>query len=282
MIIFTAAYEAAEEAAERPMLNARIGWDTLTREAVAADVTASSETGTGPSDSPLRPDTAEFWEPSEMPATWELAWSTTQNIDYVGIAAHNIGSTGGISVTVETTLDAGAGSPETFWESLASAYIPTDDKPLIFLDTIRDARRMRITLGGSPTPFPPRIAVIYVGLSLWMPEAIRGAHTPLVLSRQTVMEQMLSRGGQFLGQNIRRRGYTGTVSFDQLDADWYRTNFEPFVQAARRYPYFFAWRPGERTDEVAYAWTGEDIAPAYMGFLDYMSVSWNLQAVGDE
>jgi len=282
MIVFTAAYETAEEAAGRPMLNSRIGWDTLTREAVISDVEASSENGTGPADAPLRPDTAEYWEPSEMPATWELQWDASQSIDYVGIAAHTIGSTGDISITVESTNDIPTGSPEQYWRPLASAHIPTDDKPIMFLDTIRSARAIRITLGGSPTPSPPRIAVIYAGLSLWMPEAIRGTHTPINLSRETVLERQLSQGGQFLGQNIRRRGFTGSVQFENLDADWYRTNFDQFVQAARQYPYFFAWRPGEREDEIVYAWTGEDISPSYMGFLDFIRVGWNMQTLGDE
>lgn len=496
MILFTAAYEAAEENADRPMLNPRIGWDSLTRDAVASDVTASSSTGTGPSDSPLRPDTAEFWQPSSMPATWLLEWADSQSIDYLGIAAHDLGSSD-CTVEVETSNNEFIGSPlEEVWTPLARAHSPgayialpgtsdnyaitpdsaansitgdidirarigpvdwtpaavdsvvskhdsatersyrmmlnttgllqmrwsadgtteitksstanlsallslevkwvratldvdngaagndvnfytsdngvdwtqlgatvttagvtsifnstssieigttgvggspftgnifyaeirngingsvvvrfdpseasegatsfvsstgetwtinqsgadvaqlfidaDNDKPLLFLDTIRNAIKVRITLSGGTAP---RIAVIYVGLSLWMQEPIRGMHAPIPLSRQTILEQQLSRGGQFLGQNIRRRGYTGSVKFDNLDADWYRTNFDPFVQSARRFPYFFAWRPGERTDEVVYAWTGDDIAPAYEGFMDFMSVSWNLQALGDE
>lgn len=281
MIIFTAAYAAAEEAAGRPMLNTRIGWHTMTRDAVAADVTASSQTSAGPSDAPLRPDTAEFWLPSSMPATWTLTWTGLQNVDYVAIASHTIGDSGA-TVTVETSAGQ-AGSPlADVWEALSSAYTPTDNKPLFFLDTVRDAVKMRITLSGSPTPTEPQISVIHIGLSLWMQQPIRGNHSPLTLSRQTVLHQSLSRGGQFLGQSFRRLGFMGGVSFDLLEADWYRTDFDPFVESARTYPYFIAWRPEERTNELAYVWTAEDIHPAYMGFMDFMTVSWSMIGLDHE
>lgn len=275
MIIFTAAFSTAETAAGRPLTHARIGWDTRTRDAVAADVTVSSESATGPKDAPLRPDTAEYWEPTSLPATWVLDFSgsPTFNIDYVGIAAHTCG-TNGNTVTVETSL--GFGSPT--WESLATAVSPPDDKPLLFLDTSRDAVQMRVTISGGTVP---RIAVIYVGQILAMQRPIYGGHTPLPLSRETELHSSLSRGGQFLGQNIRRMGVRGGATFRNLTAAWYRTNFDQFVAAARKYPYFFAWRPGTFNDELGYVWTLDDIAPTNMGTRDLMSVSWEMRGIGN-
>lgn len=279
MIIYSQAYSNAQAAAGLPLANARIGWHTLTRLAAAADVTVSSETGAGPKDSPLRPDTAEFWLPASMPATWTLNFASA-DVDYVAIAGHTIG-TSGATVTVETTAGPGSpiGSPaDDIWEPLGTAHTPTDDSPIMFLDTVRDATKVRITLSGSPSQ-APQLAVIHVGEVLAMTEAIRGSHGPITLQRRTTLYRAMSIGGQFLGQNFRRLGFETSVSFDLLDADWYRDTFDVFVLAARQYPYFFAWRPSQRTDEIVYAWTGEDIHPQTMGFDDLMSVSWAMVGV---
>jgi hypothetical protein len=259
------------------MLNPRIGWHTLTRLAAASDVTASSETAAGPKDAPLRPDTAEFWMPASMPATWQLNFSSA-NVDYVGIAGHNIG-TCGATVTAYTSDGAPTGSPtEEVWEPLATAHTPTDNSPIMLLDTVRDAVKLRLVFSGSPSE-APQIAVIHVGEVLAMTEAIRGNHGPVTLRRKTTLYRALSRGGQFLGQNFQRLGFETSVAFELLEGDWYRDTFDPFVEAARQYPYFFAWRPGQRTGEVVYAWTGDDIHPQTMGYDDLMSVSWNLVGV---
>ena len=281
MIVFTQAYADAEEAAGRPMLNSRIGWHTLTRDASASDILASSESAAGPADSPLRSDSYSYWEPPTLPATWtlNLPGSPIPNVNYVGIGAHNLGSSG-CTVTAYTNNGVSSGSPtELQWEIVAQPHTPVDDSAIILLDTTRGAAQLRIVISGGTGP---RIGVIYVGEILAMQSAIRGSHVPLNLSRQTVLRTALSRGGQFLGQTYQRRGYRTSVAFDLLDGDWYRSTFDPFVMAARRYPYFLAWRPGDRQDEVGYVWTADDISPSTMGFDDLMTVSWSVFALGDE
>ncbi len=243
-------------------------------------VTASSEDDDGPSDAPLRPDTGEAWAPTALPATWELDLGQARDVDYVGVAGHTIGSES-CSILVETSTGSTAGSPPAqVWDQFSEDAAPADDAPLLFLDDSRVARYIRITISGLGDA--PRLAVVYVGEVLAMERPIYGGHGPVPLSRDTVLHQSLSRGGQFLGQGFRRNGVVGTAAFNHLTAAWYRENFDPFVKSARRFPFFWAWRPETFPLEVAYAWCDADIRPSNMGVRDFMQVSFNMQGIGHE
>lgn len=281
MIKFTTAFETAALAAGLGLQLPRIGYQNLLFALLDSDVTASTSETTGPKDAPLRPDTAEYWQPTVLPATWEVDLGADTSIDYVGIAGANFG-TSGVSCVVDTAPETLVGSPESKdWTRFAEEAVPTDDAPLLFLDSAKTARYVRITLtGGTDMPIMP---AVYVGTALVIPREIgvRG-YTPIRFSRKTQLYGSVSQGGQFLGQNIKRKGLDGNVQFELLDPDWYRANFEPFALAARRYPFFFAFWPGEYTDDVSYCWTDRDIKPSYMGMPNYMQVSINLKGIGQE
>jgi hypothetical protein len=273
MIIYPSAFILSEAAAGRPLTNSRIGWQTYTFDLSPAAVTVSTETAAGPKDAPLRPDTAEYWEPSALPATWQVDLGAARDIDYIGIAGHTLGSNA-VSVEPETSLDAAA------WVPLSIDTLPTNDSPIMFLDDSRSARHIRLTLTGVSAM--PQIAVIYIGEVLAMEEEIIGAgFMPLTMSRQTVLHRSMSRGGQFLGQGIRRNGVTGTANFEFLTPAWYRSEFDPFVEHARQFPYFFGWCPELYPAEVGYVWTGVDIIGSYSGKKDWMQVKWNMQGIGN-
>lgn len=280
MVIFSNGFLLAEAAASRPLTHARIGYQTWLRDLAASAVTASSEDDEGPKDAPLRPDTAEFWEPTELPATWQVDLAAGRDIDYVGIAAHTLGSSG-CAVKVETSDRSQVGSPlEQAWTTFGAEISPGDDAPLMFLDDSIAGRDVRLTITGGSTM--PRIGVVYVGEVLAMQRAIYGGHSPITLSRDTVLNRNLSRGGQFLGQSFRRHGVSGSAGWRNLTADWYRANFDPFVKAARQYPFFFAWRPADFPLEVAYCWAPDDIRPSNSGPRDFMSVSVSMHGIGHE
>jgi hypothetical protein len=471
-----------------PLTHARIGYHTYTKDLLPSAVTVSGETAGGPKDAPLRPDTAEFWEPPTLPATWQLDLGALVDVDWVGIAAHTIGSklaTLGVKLSEDTDFDARvllpgtsgnyASTPDSaalditadidirikvacsdwtpssafdfldkitsdaaqfsymlrlntdgtlvqYWtedgstlrnafstvavgaadgtpkwvrstldvnngaagrdikfytsddgltwtqlgttvtqagttsifSGTASLHIggersgvagilagkvyyaelrngiggavvakfdpandaengdtsfvsstgetwtinqsgspaarlinpkfggevaPAEDAPLMFLDALRTVRHLQLELTGSNVP---RIAVVYLGKVLAMQRSIYGGHSPITLSRETLLKQPVSRGGQFLGQSYRRLGVSGSAAFRHLTAAWYRSNFDPFVKEARKQPYFFAWRPLTFPFEVGYVWTPDDIRPTNMGVRDFMEVSWNMTGIGNE
>lgn len=279
MIIFPRGLVASEAAAGRPLTHARIGYQTWTRDLTISAVTATSENTTAPRDAPLRPDTGEYWEPTALPATWTVDLGTSRDIDYVGLVGR-FGSVGA-AVLVETSDGSVAGSPaEQVWTTFASALMPAGDAPLLFLDASRVARYLRLTFTGSGSM--PRLAVCYAGEILAMPRPVYGGHAPMPLQRQTVLYNGLSRGGQFLGQAFRRHGVAGGAQYRHLDPDFVRDELDPFIEAARQYPFFWAWRPADYPLEVAYAWCPEDIRPSNMGVRELMQVAWNMQGIGHE
>lgn len=481
MIIFPYSFVLSAAAAGYPLTYPRIGYQTYGFDLLPSAITVSGETTDGPKDAPLRPDTAEFWEPAALPATWIADLGSQLPVDYVGIAGHTLGSsgasveirlspdgdfdryillpgtnnnyittpdsaavsvTGDIDIRVKVALDdytpgglvslvykqslaslwsywfhidsagklnlltspdgtanstgvssvavglangaiiwlrvtrvsatgvikfytsndgvtwsqlgtdssntAGAifnsadplrigqasggnnlagrvyyaeirngiagtvgvawnaedavtaddttvissatgevwtilrnGSPSStiVMRTIGNAVAPADDTPIMFLDESEVARYVQLRLTGSVIP---RIAVIYMGEALVMERKNTGSgFTPVNLSRQTVLNRSLSRSGQFLGQGFRRNGVVGSASFLYLDPAWYRTSFDPFVQHARRYPYFFGWCPEEHPEEIGYVWTEKDIAGGYMGDPQWMQVQWAMSGIGN-
>lgn len=233
----------------------RIGWQTYTLDLGPADVSATSAATGYPADAVLRPDTAERWKPTGADASITINLGATRTVSYVGIAAHTLGSTG-TSVTV-----------------LGETISPADDEPILLLTTEQSVSSITLQLGGGPA----HVGVVYVGEVLEVQRPVYGGHNPGPINRDTTMKKSLSRGGQFLGQHIRRKGYSTGVSLENLGPDWYRDNMDPFAVHARRYPFFFAWRPTRYPEEVMYAWTPSDLQPSNTGTRDLMAVDFDLR-----
>lgn len=257
------------------LTHSRIGYQTYTRGATFSSVSVSSETASGPKDAPLRPDTYEYWQASTLPATWTFDLGSAKEFDYVGIAGHDVG-TSKVSVLIEYSSDG------VVWETFSLEVLPADDSPIMFLDSATFARYVRATFtetgGGSVAP---KIGVVYIGKALAMQRSIFVGHSPITMSRNTVLKAAKSRGGQFLSQNYRRSGVETEVAFRNLEGSWVRQYLDPFIRSARRFPYFFAWRPSAFPTEVGYVWTTEDIKPQNSGGGGRMQVSWSMNGVGN-
>ncbi len=484
MIVYPASYVLS---AAVPLRNPRIGYQTYTFALAAAAVTASSETASGPKDAPLRPETAEYWEAGALPATWQLDLGANRNVDYIGIAAHTIGSLGlsvgvalgtstdfaarvtlpGVSGNYASTPDSVAnsitgdidlrakvspaswtpavenaviskwynptsqasyilaiavtgklrlyispnGSTGNLWDSSVatglpagvhwiratraastgtvifytsedgvtwtqlgtsvagtagaifdgtaaltlsgwdlgtaspfqgSCYyadvrnaigaalpvakfdpsagvtdatsfvsgtgetwtinvsggtparlinprfggsadiLPANDSPILFLDVTTLGRYLQLSINGASATMP-KVAVVYIGVALAMAQEIEGrGFMPTNLSRQTVLQKSLSRGGQFLGQGVRRNGVTANPAFKLLESSWYRANFDPFVKASRGTPYFLAWCPQDYPQDVGYVWSDKDIVGHYLGNGPWIEVAWACQGIGND
>lgn len=277
MVIYPSALVLSAQAAGAPLSLPRILWQTYTREGSPV-VTASSEALDAAADLPLDPSTAGYWQALSLPATWVLDFGVLRDIDYVGIAEHNLGSSGA-AVLVETSNGDLVGSPPLqVWQEFGGSGIsPGKDAPLAFFDTLRNVRYVRLTITGSGAM--PKIAVVYAGQALVMPMTPIMGHQPIALSRRTELRNSKSRGGQFLAQNIKQMGVETSATFSRLQQDWYREEFDPFVQEARRFPYFFILNAEEYPLELGYVWTQEDIRPAYVEW-DFFSVSFDMEGIG--
>lgn len=247
---------------------ARIGYQSI-----LPDATLSGTAGTSgyPMSAVTNPATYERYTPSAMPATIQADSGAAVAVDYVGIAAHNLGSKG-CTVYVESSTDAST------WTTRLT-LTPTTDTTLFGMFDSVSARYWRVRITGATAP---TVGVVFLGAMLTMPRTIYGGHTPITLARVTAVRPALSETGQWLGASQTRAGFSTSFAWKNLGAAWYRENFDPFVATNPRVsPFFIAWRPYSFPDEVGYCWATDDISPSNQGTRDWMSVDMKVEGYRD-
>jgi len=143
----------------------------------------------------------------------------------------------------------------------------------MFLFERERKNRWRIRITGDTVP---TIGVIFIGRTLEMQRAIYGGHSPITLSRVTKRTPVNSESGNNLGLSVVRRGVSTSFSWNNLTAQWYRNNFDPFVRYATQSAgtFFIAWRPSKYPNEVGYCWVdANDITPSNNGTRNLMDVT---------
>jgi hypothetical protein len=250
-----------------PLTHSRIGIDNIVREGT---VTASGEDPAFPAFAAKNPLTYEFWRPDVLDAWWKVDAGLPVEVSYCGIASHTLGSSGAF-VTVQYSTD------DSTWVDVLTDN-QSDDSPMMFLFAPVTARYWRIFIQGSVIP---SVGVVYFGKTLEMQRPCFSGLEPINFNRSTVIRPNRSENGQWVGRSIVRQGANMSVSYRHLDYDWYRTNFDPFVKQAIKYPFFFAWRPNGYPDAVGYVWTTRDIPPSTMGIRDLLQVSFDMQGLGE-
>ena len=218
----------------------------------------------------LIPNTADRWVITAGGSiTFTLSSAVT--MDSAAIGAHNLGSTNHV-VSVEYS-SATTGAFSTF----KASQTPTEDTAMMFHNAASvSVRRLKITCTGSGSAF---VGSIYAGIALQMQRPFFAGHSPLPLSAKTVRYSSVTEGGNFVGEQIRRLGFTTSAPFKNLSNDWYRLYFQPFVVHARTLPFFFAWNLDQYSTDVGYCKTSEDITPSY-GSLDMFNVSFDMVGFG--
>lgn len=242
-----------------------IGWHDLLHTGSVADIDAPSD---APRRNALNGLTYNYWRLGTDMQTLEVSFGSSQPVDYVGIAAHTLGSTGRRVRVQRGTSNAHS---ETW-------FATSTDAPLMIYFPQASSSSWRVQVEAGPEAY---IGVVYLGRALRMKRRIYGGHTPASLSRQTDILPQRSVNGAFLGRSVIRRGIATTYAFNNLPADWYREHFEPFVQSALERPFFIAWRPDDHPEECVYAWTTGDIAPTNTGTRDFMSVSFAVEGIAE-
>lgn len=237
---------AYDNAATYALNHARIGYQSHAADLSPSAASATSSADGFPADAPLRPDTGERWKPDASNSTLTIDLGSAQTVDYVGV----MGYMSGVTVTVQSSPD------NSTWTTFSESAAMTEDGPVLFLDASRSARYWRIQLDGVA-----QIASVYIGEVLEMQRPFFGGNTPIPLARQTQLRSAMSRGGQFLGQDIVRTGYSGSMQWTNLKPAWYRSNVEPLVKHLRTRPAFVAWNIRDYPQDLIYAWSRDDIAP---------------------
>lgn len=254
----------------RPLNHPRIGWQTWTRDDASIAVASSSEVATYEDDNVLTENTYEWWQPTSLPATLTFTLSSAQDVNYVGIAAHTMGTN---NCAYKWQYHDGSG-----WEDLVDAST-TSNEPIMGLFDSVNATQFRLNiLSGDDEPL---IGVVYFGEVLESERGIYVGHSPITLAKKTIIRPNKSEDGNWLGRSVIRQGAANGIEIDNLSASWVRTYLKPFMESAVSYPFFFAWNPQNYPSEVGYCWTNSDIVPQNTGPRDLMSVSFNVEAYID-
>lgn len=261
----------SEAEAEIPLSYPRILYDDVWR---TGTVTASSEDTDAPAANVADGLTWDFWMPSDLPSTIEVQLTEAAVVDYA-LLQHTLGSS---ECTVSGEYHDGSG-----WQPLFDEYSPGTDRVLAFLFEPVTASRFRLSLDGENSPQQmPSISIAMMGTALAMQRSVPLDHGPITMQRRTMAMPQTSEGGKLLGRSIRRQGVVGRIEFQYLQAAWFRTYFEPFIEAARVYPFGWVWKPIDYPSEVALLWTPggkEDIRPVMAGLQDRMNVAFDVEGV---
>lgn len=248
-----------------------IGYSNVLTSATLASTTEDADY---PLTNLLNPSTFQIWKGTDAddPEEFTFTNSGALDIDFIGIAVHNLGSTGR-TIEVTATLDA---SPVTL---LPEASVTSDD-PLLIRFTKAAYSEIVITISeAADDTTMPQIAVMYAGELLVLQRKIYVGHTPITYGRQSNVTVGRSTAGNFLGRLVLSEKLKTSVQFQHLTPAWYREFFNPFVRSAIETPFFFAWRPGGYPDEVGYCWCVGDTIPTNQMGNGMMQVSMELEGV---
>lgn len=256
-----------------------IGYQNAVSDAV---LSATTEDPDFPASNLANPYTHLRWKAGAgSPSTEEYItaiFDAPTDIDYVGIAKHNFGSSVA-TISIEVTPEEPQ-SP-TDWNEVISERILSTDRPAIFRFTKQPVFGVRIRIQESQSVpiVSPFLGVFYAGELLLLQRRIYVGHTPITLGRETKFQNQRSIAGDFIGRIIQNETARTSVEMQNLTPDWYRTYFDPFVLAAQTAPFFFAWRPSDYPDESGFCWLAEDPTPSNQRPNGMMQVSLELEGI---
>lgn len=268
MIVISNSLVLSQAVGEQPNAdNPVIGWRNLV---TVANISADTEDPAFPAIQLANPSTYLRWLAAGTTGNHiTINHNTVDEVDYVGIAGHNFGSA---QVPVSIEGDDGGG----FDELVAPVMLP-DDAPAIFRFTPTSLQAVRVRLQSGIAP--PTAAVVYVGKLLVLPRRIYVGHAPLPLNTKANIVTGRSDQGHFLGRIVLGETTEGSLSQQNVDPAFFRTDIKPWLKATVSRPFFFAWRPGDYPLETAYCWATNDPQSSNQLANGYMQASLSLQGI---
>lgn len=226
-----------------------IGWHSVV---TIANIVAEHEDADHPITNAANPATNTRWQ-SDDDGAQTLTITATAEIDYVAFEGHNFS---GSTVLVETLApDIGASYEEQI------ETVPGSNETLILRLELHNVIGIKITIT-PPSGTYPKIAVLKAGKLTTLQRGVAVGHTPIVDGMDVEMLAGVSQGGAHLGTIVTFEGRSSGAAIKDLDPDWYRETFRPFIADANRgATFFWSWSPGNHADEVGYCWLGATCRP---------------------
>lgn len=239
-----------------------------------AGVVAETEAAGAPALNLANPSTYLFWRGANATAqriTFSIPAEYVGLIDYVGVAAHNLGTVAA-SIAIEAranVLDA--------WTQQVAPQMLSDDSPYLGRFTPASFAEVSILLGAGAAA--PQIAAVYVGKLLVLERRIYVGHQPMTFNRETSFTTGESEEGQFLGRLQSKQMQRTALDLQNITPAFYRSSVEPWFQHAATKPFFWAWRPSSYPHEVGYAWSLGDPTVSNQRSNGMMQAALNLRGI---
>lgn len=236
-----------------------------------ASATVSTTTGTegAAAVNAVSGATYNFW--SCTPSGGNLAriqfvFASAVTLNFVGIAAHNLGDLGA-TVKVQHSLNSGG----SWIDSAAGSVSPADNAAIGFRFQDVTATHWRLTISGVSADVV--IGLVLLSREIVIPDRIYQGYAPPLTPTQVDLQSNVSEGGHLLGSSVVRMGSAATASFGYVAPAFLRGASWLAFQAAFNSGegFFWAWRP-EKYGDLFYAWrAGAVLRPTNSGPRDLMS-----------
>lgn len=244
----------------------RLGWRS-----VAGTPTASSSATGYAATNAYGNRTDSFWQPTAMPAWWKLDAASAQNVSYVGIAGHDLG-TRACTVLVQSSTD------NSVWTTRLT-IVPTDDSAILGLFATVSAQYWRIYITGAVGN--PTIAVIRFGEVTEFPRpCIYAPSLSFQRTRIVSYAANMTEGGQFVGRSVVRATLAPKMQVSHLSEAWITAEWDAFALYAETSPFFIADRPSEFPVSCAYGWTTADLRAERSKAVSAIANSVSLELTG--
>lgn len=193
--------------------------------------------------------------------------------DSIGIARHNLGSTGS-QLSVENSDD-GIG-----WTEQLAPFTPSYDKALLQTFTVASARYWRMRIA-TPGPGIPQLAVALLGVRITFPHRPEAPFVPAKEEVETVSQR--SKAGHLLGYFVKFKPFTVQANFKLLERLWVESVFLPFWEgyASDLHPFLWAWDLSAYPEDVRFVRvvSGYSYAPAVSILSHYDSLFLEMEGV---
>ena len=239
-----------------------IGYDSI---ANFDSISCTSETLENPTTNMVNPATAYTWEASSAATQTIIIQSDGREIDYIGIARHNLNQLG-LTVTIKYN-----------GITVVPAQSISNNQAILFLQNLAAPTTIEIIIAGAS--IAPKIAVLYVGKALKLQRNIYVGHTPITYGRDRKTINGMSENGQYLGEIVVRETNTTSVNLQNITPDWYRAVLDPYFSSKPRVPCFWAWRSEDYPEEVGYCWVEGNPRPVNQSSNGMMEISWQFVGI---
>lgn len=219
------------------------------------NLAADSEAANYPVTNLANPLTVSGWRSGSTAAQVVEINSLEGQTDYVGIARHNLGSTGCSVAVWGITAEPGA-----VFEELLDPVLLADDAPamLRFAKDYYVGLELRLVPDGTA----PQMAVLFAGALLAVRPGIQPGYVPLPLAVSLDVQNGRSQSGEYLGAIVTGAALGSPASFRDMEAGWFDSEMRPFIDAANYgATFFWAWAPTYRPNDVAYAFLAQTAQP---------------------